>query len=125
MFTRGAKTFELQHTAKIGGYVNVTERLDLREAWIITKVSIIPGFKSRFMRTTLRKLEFLLNQLRFVMMQLYRTCLLAWAGVLGLLLSYDNTGWRRVIWRATRSFIMEWRACLSSEEDNGLGKTHS
>lgn len=41
--------------------MNVTERLDLREAWIITKVSIIPGFKSRFMRTTLHKLEFLLK----------------------------------------------------------------
>lgn len=46
------------------------------------------------------------------------TCLLAWAPLLGLLPSYGAEGWRRVIWRATRSFIMEWSACLSS----GVGK---
>lgn len=51
------------------------------------------------------------------------TCLLACAGVLGLPLSWDNTGCRRVIWRATRSFIIEWRACLSSTGENRLAKS--
>lgn len=42
------------------------------------------------------------------------TCLLTGAGDFWtLLMSQDKPGCRRVIWRATRSFIMEWSACLS------------
>lgn len=85
--------------------LNVTEHRELS-----------PGFNSR---TTSRVFGESSGTMR-----LSCTCLLAWAGALGLLLSCDNRGWRRVIWRATRSFIMEWRACLSSEEDNGLGERH-
>ena len=44
------------------------------------------------------------------------TCLVVGVGVLGLPVSWEGKGWRLVICRATRSFIIEWRACLSSTQ---------
>lgn len=105
--------------SSIQEYFNVTEHYDLRKAWIITEV--LPCHSAPI-PLLLGLNPGLCGQLYT---PLYRTCLLAWASALGLPLSNGNTGWRRVIWRATRSFIIEWSACLSSEEDNGLEKMHS